>query len=176
MTFREIEFGSGDYQLECGLRDEVLRRPLGLNLNDEHLDAESQQLHYGLFGDGGELIGCVIAVPQAAAAAKLRQMAVRPEQQGKGHGRRLIHEIELHLARQGCLHLVLHARLTAVGFYAKSGYARVGPEFTEVGIPHVRMEKAVGHLIDIAPKVSMSGWKARQASGINEVRGFHSYG
>jgi predicted GNAT family N-acyltransferase len=142
MIFREIEFGSGDYRLECELRDEVLRRPLGLSLDDENLDAERQQLHCGLFGDGGKLIGCVIAVPQAVAVAKRRQMAVRAEQQGKGHGRRLIHGIEMHLARQGCLHLVLHARLTAVGFYAKLGYSIAGPEFTEVGIPHVRMEKA----------------------------------
>ena len=35
----------------------------------------------------------------------------------------------------------MHARMTAVGFYAKLGYTRVGDGFTEVGIPHVKMEK-----------------------------------
>jgi predicted GNAT family N-acyltransferase len=37
----------------------------------------------------------------------------------------------------------MHARMTAVGFYTKLGYAKVGHEFREVGIPHVRMEKYI---------------------------------
>jgi predicted GNAT family N-acyltransferase len=35
----------------------------------------------------------------------------------------------------------LHARIVAVGFYEKMGYVRQGELFTEVGIPHVLMQK-----------------------------------
>ena len=33
--------------------------------------------------------------------------------------------------------------MTAVGFYEKLGYASVGREFMEVGLPHIRMEKHI---------------------------------
>ena len=143
MTFREIEFGSDKFRAECELRHQVLRLPIGLSLYDEDLDQERQQLHFGLFGPGGGLAACVIAVPVSSTEAKIRQMAVRPEQQGRGRGRRIIHDLEEYLARGGFVHLAMHARMTAVGFYTKLGYAKVGPEFTEVGIPHVTMEKYI---------------------------------
>ncbi len=61
----------------------------------------------------------------------------------------LKHNIEDHLGGPGFVHFSMHARLTAVGFYAKLGYSQVSPEFLEVGIPHVKMEKrrrdASGH-------------------------------
>ena len=82
-------------------------------------------------------------------------MAVRGEHQGKGYGRRVIHDLEEYLALQGVVHLDLHARLTAVGFYTKLGYAKVGQEFMEVGIPHVGMEKY------IRPGSTVDGDKSR---------------
>jgi predicted GNAT family N-acyltransferase len=35
----------------------------------------------------------------------------------------------------------MHARKTAMGFYEKLGYEKIGDEFTEVTIPHYKMEK-----------------------------------
>jgi len=143
MIFREMKFGSGDYRKACELRNAELRVPIGMNLYDEDLAAECQQLHFGWFGECGELVACVIAVPMAEGVAKIRQMAVRREHQGHGHGRRIIREMEQHLARLGFVHLAMHARMTAVDFYSKLGYAMVGTEFMEVGIPHLKMEKAI---------------------------------
>jgi predicted GNAT family N-acyltransferase len=140
MNFLEIEHGSAAYRQECELRHRVLRVPLGLSLHDEDLSQERLQTHFGLF-DGGALVACVIAAPLSPTAAKIRQMAVSAEHQGQGCGRRIIAGLEAHLAARGVVQLSMHARLTAVGFYEKLGYARTGPEFTEVGIPHVKMEK-----------------------------------
>ncbi len=36
---------------------------------------------------------------------------------------------------------MMHARATAIGFYEKCGYDRLGETFLEQGIPHVRMQK-----------------------------------
>jgi predicted GNAT family N-acyltransferase len=36
-----------------------------------------------------------------------------------------------------------HAQLTAVPFYERLGYARLGATFEEAGIEHVRMELAL---------------------------------
>ncbi len=142
MTFTEIPYGSEAYQAECALRHEVLRLPIGLSLHDEDLSSERDQLHFGLF-DEDELVACVIAVLASPTEAKIRQMAVSPEHQGKGCGRRIIEGLEEHLAARRVTYFSMHARMTAVGFYGKLGYSKVGEEFTEVGIPHVRMEKRV---------------------------------
>lgn len=141
VVFREIHFGSDAFRQVCELRDQVLRVPLGLNLYDEDLARERDQLHFGLFDPDGLLVACVIAAPESATAARIRQMAVRTESQNQGHGRELMSCLEADLFRRGFTHLNLHARLSAVGFYEKLGYTRSGHEFMEVGIPHLAMEK-----------------------------------
>jgi predicted GNAT family N-acyltransferase len=143
MNVKVIRHGSSKYQQECALRQEVLRKPLGLNLYDEDLVAERGQIHFGLFDDKDELLACVIAVPVTATEAMIRQMAVRPSLQGKGCGRLLLEAAEKVLARQGFTGLFLNSRMTAIGFYERLGYTQTGSEFMEVGLPHVKMCKRV---------------------------------
>jgi len=143
MTFHEIRFGSDEYKSECALRDEILRRPLGLSLYDEDLDAEKDQWHFGLFDSQERLCGCVVAVPMDDGQAKLRQMAVADDCQGRGLGARIVAELERELASRGVRHIHLHARVSAVGFYEKQGYSVTGGEFVEVTVPHVRMDKEI---------------------------------
>lgn len=136
--FREITYGSDAYRGECDLRQEVLRRPLGLSLYDEDLSAEAHQMHFGLFHDGG-MLACIIAVPVSPSEVKLRQMAVSPRMQGQGYGRRLMEMLEAELASRGYVTLCLHARASAVEFYVRLGYHCTGSEFLELGIPHLKM-------------------------------------
>jgi len=139
--FREIVYGTETYRLACLLREEVLRRPLGLTLRDEDVAGEKAQLHFGLFAPDGILIGCVVAVPLSPTDVRIRQMAVSPSHQGRGLGRRLMEELEKTLKARGFRHFVLDARTSAAGFYERLGYTVVGEEFLEVTLPHVRMEK-----------------------------------
>jgi predicted GNAT family N-acyltransferase len=141
MSIREIVFGSPDHDRLLRLRHEVLRVPLGLSLWEEDLEAERAQRAFGLFLPDDVLAACLMAVPLPGDEAKLRQMAVDPSLQGQGWGGRLLGEVERRLAGSGFRRTVLHARRTAERFYAKHGYRAEGPEFTEVGIPHVRMRK-----------------------------------
>lgn len=141
MIFREIKFASNDFSKECELRNSVLRLPLGLNLFDDDLSNENKQMHFGLFDEAGKLYACVVAVPTLPDEAKIRQMAVDSKHQGAGYGQYLMVSMEAYLAQLGFLHFQMHARVSAVGFYEKRGYTRVGEEFTEIGIPHVEMEK-----------------------------------
>jgi len=140
-TFRQIEYGSNDYDAACALRHIVLRSPLGLSLYDEDLSQESDHLHYGLFNDASTLVACAVVVPLEKDLASLRQMAVAEAYQGIGAGRQLIQAIESELVDKGFQQLELHARVTAVPFYQKLGYRVTSEQFTQVGIPHVRMEK-----------------------------------
>ena len=143
MEFQEIGFGSADYRKECELRNKVLRIPIGLSLFDENLGIEEQQMHFGLFDQDRNLIACVIAAACTPTEIKIRQMSVDSAHQGNGYGRSIINLVEDKLLQQGFTHFFLNSRMTAAGFYEKLGYTRVGQEFTEVGLPHIRMEKPV---------------------------------
>lgn len=143
MHFAEISYDSPEYRMECELRNAVLRVPLGMNLQDEDLTAERHQRHFGLFLTDGSIAACAIAVSISADETKIRQMAVRADLQGRGHGRFLMTRLQEALAAEGVSHLSLHARSHVAGFYESLGFLRTGDEFTEVGIPHVKMVKSV---------------------------------
>lgn len=142
MSFLEIPFQSDWYEQACELRNQVLRLPLGLDLQTEDLSAESEYMHFGIEQEG-QIVAYVLAVPLTAARAKLRQMAVAAAYQGQGIGRRLLKLVEASLNQKGIQVLELDARKEAVGFYEKLGYAVEGDEFISVTIPHQRMTKAI---------------------------------
>jgi ribosomal protein S18 acetylase RimI-like enzyme len=143
VTFREIAWGSPEYRTELRLRDEILRQPLGLSLQSEDLGEERTQQHFGIFGESGTLVACVVAIPLTSTDVRIRQMAVAASHQSRGVGRQLMDELEANLQSRGFRRLVLNARTTAVGFYEKLGYTVVGDEFVSVTVPHVRMEKVM---------------------------------
>jgi hypothetical protein len=143
MRIAQIPIGSPQYEEERRLREEVLRRPLGLSLTEEDLAREEDQLHFGLFEPGGELVACAVAVLLSPTEARIRQMAVSPDHQRQGLGRRLLEYLENDLRARGFRTLVLNARTSAVGFYERLGYSVHGEEFVDVTVPHVRMSKRV---------------------------------
>ena len=142
MDLVEIEFGSGLYREELELRDTMLRKPIGLKHSEAELGKEPGYRHFGLLIEE-RLIACLMVVPHGAGLVQIRQMAVREELQGRGYGRYLMTAVEPLLAVTGGGHIFFNARHTAIEFYTKLGYAGVGDPFTEVGIPHLRMEKAL---------------------------------
>ena len=135
-----ILHGSSQYKQACKLRDEILRRPLGLSLYAEDLQTESTFYHYGIF-DEDTIIACVVAVPDTGALVQIRQMAVVKGSRSKGVGTRLLEYTEGSLLKKGFSNFFLNARREAVPFYQKLGYRPIGDEFLEVSIPHRKMEK-----------------------------------
>jgi GNAT superfamily N-acetyltransferase len=89
---------------------------------------------------------CCILTRESATNIRLRQMAVRPNQQGKGIGQQIMRFAEMMARDKGYKVLSMHARDTAIGFYEKQGYKVVGKPFLEVTIPHHKMEKSLLHL------------------------------
>jgi len=140
MAIVEIPHGSPGYLELVRLRDLHLRKPLGLRMSEEDLAGEEKQRHFALLWNE-VILGGLIANPTRADTAKLRQMWIDPSLRGQGCGRELLEEVERHLAAEGVCHFILNARESAAGFYQGSGYQVVGERFTEVGIPHLRMEK-----------------------------------
>jgi predicted GNAT family N-acyltransferase len=140
MALKIIDHGTKEYQQMVKLRDDILRKPLGLRFTPEELENEKDNLLIGAFEDGN-ILACCMLVEEKSDVVKLRQMAVLNVVQGKGIGRALMQFAE-NLARDhGYKVLTMHARKNAVGFYEKMGYKVKGDEFQEVSIPHYEMQK-----------------------------------
>lgn len=140
MALKIIDYGTDEYQQMLQLRDNILRKPLGLQFSPDELEKEKTNLHIGAFEDD-QMLGCCMLVAENEETVRLRQMAVMNDLQGKGLGRALMQFAE-NLARdRGYKKISMHARKNASGFYEKMGYKRVGEEFTEITIPHYVMEK-----------------------------------
>lgn len=141
LTFRLFSYDSPIYAEELSLRDEVLRRPLGMSIYHDDLTPDSHSLHAGAFS-GNVLVGVLQLLPtDSRSILKMRQFAVSPSFQGKHVGKALVQFAEQQARLQQCTQIVLHARKVAVGFYLRQGYQLCSDEFTEVGIPHFEMQK-----------------------------------
>jgi predicted GNAT family N-acyltransferase len=140
MALKIIDYDTPEYRQMVKLRDDILRKPLGLTFTQEELDNEKGNMLIGAFEDD-QMLGCCMIVELNNQKAKLRQMAVLNNLQGKGIGRALIQFAE-NLARDhGYRILNMHARKNTVPFFEKMGYKVTSNEFIEITIPHYEMEK-----------------------------------
>lgn len=140
VTCRSIAVNEDAYQQVFDLREALLRKPIGLSLHDEDLRNEVND-HILAADKNGVVIACLILTPLDNNAVQLRQMAVSTHYQGQGVGRELISYAESFAREHQYNKIILHARVYARGFYDNTGYKQVGGVFTEVGIPHIKMEK-----------------------------------
>jgi GNAT superfamily N-acetyltransferase len=141
----EIAHGSPAYEAAVRLRDEVLRRPLGLGFTRQELDDEATSVHVGAFGDDGDdsCVGCLVLLPIDAAVVRMRQVAVRPDRQRQGIGGALVAFAEQAARARGYREIVAHVREPAIPFYARLGYEIRGSRFVEVTLPHFLMRKTI---------------------------------
>lgn len=130
------------YEQEIELRFQVLREPLGHTRAQVPFPFEQESLHL-IACAAGRVLGCVLFHPENSRGGRLFQMAVAPEQQGRGMGRALVKALEAELSRRGVEEVRLHARAPVVPFYERLGYAVYGAPFLEVGVEHVHMRRSL---------------------------------
>ncbi len=141
MYFTEVDFATPDFDLCLDLRNRILRIPLQLEFNRVDIEKEYDQLHFAVFSNKRNLIACLTLAIVGPQQVKMRQVAVEETMQGKGIGRFIVEHSE-HWCRTNAVNkIVLHARLNAVPFYKRIHYKTIGNQFTEVNIPHYKMEK-----------------------------------
>lgn len=148
IDYRRITPNDALYEQERALREQVLLRPLGKSIAwfCEHypeIDPRAEHFVAVLSHPTGErVIGCVLLIPDypEPGAGKLMQMAVDPQRQGEGIGRRLVVELETRaFGELGLEEVFCHAQTSAAPFYARLGWESDQEEFVEAGIPHRRM-------------------------------------
>lgn len=140
MALKILDYGSPEYRQMLKLRDDILRKPLGLDFTEGELEEEKDNMLIGAFEDD-DILGCCMLVEETPQVVRLRQMAVLNDLQGKGIGRALMNFAENIARDRGYKVLSMHARKNALGFYEKMGYKVASEEFKEVTIPHYVMEK-----------------------------------
>jgi GNAT superfamily N-acetyltransferase len=137
---RLIEHGSAEYEETVALRENLLRRPLGLTLTPDELADEASDYHVACYEEG-RLVGCLVLTPRPGRELKMRQVAVAEAMQGKGIGRAMVEFSERFARERGFFRITMNARETAVSFYEKLDYQRSGARFEQKTIPHWRMQK-----------------------------------
>lgn len=142
MALKIIDHGSGEYKQMVQLRNDILRKPLGLGFTPEELEKEKDEILIGAFEDE-KMLGCCMLITIDPTTVRLRQMAVLNNLQGKGVGRALMQFAENIARDKGYRKIMMHARKSATGFYEKLGYQVSGEEFDEVTLPHFVMEKGL---------------------------------
>lgn len=140
MALKILDHGTPEYRQMVKLREDILRRPLGMSFSADELDKEKDNLLMAAYEED-QMLGCCMLVEEEPGTVRLRQMAVVNDLQGKGIGKALMQFAE-NLARdRGFRKITMHARKNALGFYEKMGYRKIGEEFQEITIPHYLMEK-----------------------------------
>ena len=124
------------------LRFKILREPLGLDFDQTELDSEIMNNYYLVIKDSKNLLGTLLLEkcpdPQEF---KMRQVAIRSDQQNKGYGKKLVEFSQEFAKSLGIKRIIVHARSTAREFYTKLGYSFKDEIFSQVGIDHYLMWK-----------------------------------
>ncbi len=127
----------------------ILWQPLGLPRNVRQgfkVDGESLEL---VAKEDGRVIGGVVAIWTGDTEVELRHLAVGPEVQNQGTGRRLIESVVEIVRPKGCQRVHTIARNTSVGFFRNLGFRTASgsipehPAFKKHGIVFELMDRIV---------------------------------
>ena len=140
IIFREVPFGSDHYRALLGIRDEILRKPIGMNLRDKDTASDHAEFHLAAF-DGDKAVGCVLLAPHGEGVIQLRQMAVLNSYQRRKIGAQLVGFAEGFARQKGFTVMEARAWRTAQGFYAKLGFESREHEFADEHT--LKMQKAL---------------------------------
>ncbi len=143
MEVQIADCNSDLYKKSLLLRDQELRKPLGLDLTSVDTSSDVNHIHFVAVEDK-EVVGIVVLVPNYhPKVGKLRQMATAEKVRGQRIGVALVQKLEEYALANGMNKIELHARDYAKGFYSKLGYIITSDVFYEVEIPHYKMEKSL---------------------------------
>ena len=111
------------------------------------MDEDDAHAFHALAILDGKPVGCGRFVAHGhevnPGEVKIGRMAVLSDLRTHGIGREVLLFL-MRIARERGYHrAILHAQLSAEGFYLKNGYTPVGEVFEEAGIAHRKMERAL---------------------------------
>lgn len=142
LTFKNILHNSNEYWKSVELRDQVLRKPLGLAFTEEELNLEYKQFHFACFLNE-QIIGCFIFNKSTENKLKMRQVCIKNEYHKKGIGFKMMLFAEKWAKENHYNEIYCHARNNALAFYQNLNYQIEGDYFEEVGLKHYKLVKSL---------------------------------
>lgn len=105
----------------------------------DHLEEDSE--HLVLYDGDYNPLAAARIIEISKDVYRIERVVVLKEARKQGLGRILMNEMERRIKENGGQKITLKSESTAVGFYKKFGYQKVGEEFLDYHIMHQTMEK-----------------------------------
>ncbi|MDN3920628.1 YbgC/FadM family acyl-CoA thioesterase [Roseateles violae] len=105
--------------------------------------ADESCLHAVAFNRFGRPLATGRLLEHVPGVAKIGRMAVVRSMRGGRIGREVLDALMREGRKQGFAEVLLHAQLSAAGFYTRAGFVQRGAAFEEAGIGHVEMVRAL---------------------------------
>lgn len=123
------------------LRYAVLQEPFGVVRMDDWDDGDPASEHLVALAPDGAVLGYSRLI-MGREDAQIRQVCVEPSTQRSGVGSALVQALVGRALERGAREVWLNARVPALAFYERIGFAAVGEPFAtgRTSIPHMRME------------------------------------
>ena len=85
--------------------------------------------------------GRLLAADGPGHPARIGRMAVSRSLRGAHIGRGVLDALMVAAGRRGDAEVMLHAQVSAIGFYRRAGFSEYGERFEEAGIGHLEMRR-----------------------------------
>jgi YbgC/YbaW family acyl-CoA thioester hydrolase len=124
------------------VRTEVFVEEQGIAQEDEWDAADHTALHAVASNRMGRAVATGRLLqhgPAADRVGRIGRMAVTAVLRGSSLGRDILQALIAAARQRGDVEVLLHAQLSAQGFYRRQGFVARGPVFDEVGIAHQEM-------------------------------------
>lgn len=96
------------------------------------IKGRAEKMHFYVLTDKGKVVGCGGIGPywDKTDEGWIFTVAVAPEYQGRGLGRKIIETLENDEFAKHCKRIEIHAAMSAIPFYKKLGYSHKGGDLT----------------------------------------------
>ncbi|MEA5467816.1 GNAT family N-acetyltransferase [Spirulina sp. 06S082] len=131
---------SEERQILESIRKQVFQEEQNVPFELE-FDGQDETAEHFLAYWQGKAIGTVRLRFLEPQTAKIERLAVLKEARGKNIGKQLMQAVLERAVQKQAKQAIINAQLYIKGLYLKLGFEPVGEQFTEAGIPHLKMIK-----------------------------------
>jgi YbgC/YbaW family acyl-CoA thioester hydrolase len=109
----------------------------------DEADPDPACVHAVAYNRFGQPLATGRLLEHVPGVAKIGRMAVSQAMRGSNVGRAVLDALMKAARERGYREAVLHAQMSASGFYTRAGFTPRGTMFEEVGIPHIEMVRSL---------------------------------
>jgi predicted GNAT family N-acyltransferase len=127
------------------IRTKVFQEEQGVSAELEFDGLDPSAIHFLAYVNG-KAVGTARIREIDGDTVKIERLAVLPNYRKQGIGRKLMKSALSTIVQQGKPIAIIHAQAYIAQLYEQLGFAIVGEQFNEAGIPHVKMVKMIKQL------------------------------